>query len=91
MRMSLPVRYAALAATLAIVTVALCPAGAGPFTATCGPVTAMRAVADIAIEFILISLLPAALISRAESYVQIPVWAVAASGSDHPSTLTLRC
>lgn len=65
--MLMPIRNAALLATLAVVGVALFPVGAGSFTATHGPLTAVSVVGHTILEFILICILPAVMVTHIQS------------------------
>jgi hypothetical protein len=89
--MLLSCRNAALLTTLGVVLVALCPLGAGPFTATHGPVTALRAVVYAVLLLITICFLPTALISCRESYIRPGSSVIYAGVCDSTPILALRC
>jgi hypothetical protein len=61
-------RIVALLVTLAVATVVLFPVGSGPFTATHGPASALRAAADVALVFVLLSTLLVLGTNRPESH-----------------------
>jgi hypothetical protein len=58
MSMQFSWRSTACLATVGVVLVALLPLGAGPFTATQGPVTAFRAVALLVLLLFILCFLP---------------------------------
>ena len=84
-------RNAALLATFGIVLVALFPAGTGSFTATHGPVTAVRAVSESVLEFATILVLPIAQIAYRVSHVPARIAIVTATTCDPVPILVLRC
>lgn len=84
-------RKLAVVAMLAIVLTALFPMAGGPFTASHGPVTALRATAFALLLFAAIACLPCMLLVSCESYqcTDISLSGVAANDQEIPSPL--RC
>jgi len=91
----LDVRYsahsAALLATLGVVLVALCPLAAGPFTATHGPITALRAIAAAILLFVIVCFLSVKLLTHCESYFGLEISPAHRNGCHPAAVLTLRC
>jgi hypothetical protein len=82
---------AALLATLGVVLVALFPLAAGPFTATHGPITALRAIAAAFLLAVVLAFLPTAIITGCEFYVGLDVSPAHMNGCDPVPVLSLRC
>ncbi len=68
--MSIFWRNVAVLATLGVAAVVLFPLGAGPFTVTNGPASALRAFAYIALLFVLLSTPLAARMERPQSHLR---------------------
>jgi len=90
MRMEFSWRGTALLATLGVVLVALFPAGAGPFTATQGPVTALRAIAFLVLLLFILGFL---LVTRAvaRELLLCQQTSAAARICKRKTILSLRC
>jgi len=82
---------AALLAILGVVLVAWCPLPAGSFTATHGPITALRAIADAILLALVLSFLPRALISRCKFYLGLDISPADMNGCHPVPVLSLRC
>jgi hypothetical protein len=66
-------RYAALMATMGIALVVLFPLSSGPFTATHGPVSALRAIANFALLLVIFCFLAAQRRGRLTSCIRQPI------------------
>jgi hypothetical protein len=84
-------RNAALLATVGVVLMALFPTGTGSFTATHGPVTAVRAVVDHVLDFPPISLQPITQIADRELHAGTRIAIVVRTTCDRGPILALRC
>ena len=84
-------RNVALLATLGVAAVVLFPVGAGPFTATHGPASALRAVADVAVVFALLSTLLVVRTDHPESHLRQDTSFEPVAISVGTAALPLRC
>ena len=90
--MSQQPRSAVLLAILGVVSVALFPAGLGPFTATHGPASALRTILSDVVEFTFLDVLLIAPFTHVvASHMRQPVWEVSARSHQPPPVLALRC
>ena len=89
--MSIFCRNVALLATLGVALVVLFPLGAGPFTATYGPASALRAIAYVSLLFVLLSTLLAVRTNPSESHVRRNLSVAPAAVSASTAVLPLRC
>jgi hypothetical protein len=89
--MSIFWRIVALSATLGVALVVLFPMGSGPFTATHGPASALRAVADVALVFVLLSTLLVLRADHPESHLRQDISFDPVAASASPAVLPLRC
>ena len=89
--MLLSIRNAALLTALAVVGLALFPAGAGPFTATHGPITAVSVVGHTILEFVLICILPSIMVTRIQSFRPQQVGVIPPISADRAPIPALRC
>jgi hypothetical protein len=86
-------RNTALLVTLGVLLVALFPLGAGPFTATHGPLTAMRALAFVILLFVVISFLvrALALVADRDLYIRLRIQVGGVAVFDSAPVPSLRC
>jgi hypothetical protein len=84
-------RNAALLVTLGVLLVALFPLGAGPFTATHGPLTALRALAFAILLFAAISFLLRVLVSCRDSRLSPGIHVVGVGLYHSAPVQSLRC
>jgi hypothetical protein len=84
-------RNTALLVTLGVLLVVLFPLGAGPFTATHGPLTALRAFAFAILLFVAISFLPRVLVSCRELHIKLRTQVVGAAVYHSAPVPSLRC
>ena len=84
-------RNAALLVTLGVLLVALFPLGAGPFTATHGPLTALRALAFTILLFVAISFLLRVRVSCRDLRLSPRIHFVGVMLSDSSPVQSLRC
>jgi hypothetical protein len=84
-------RKLAVVAMFAIVLTALFPMAGGPFTASHGPVTALRATAFAVLLFAAIACLPCMLLVSCESYQCTDISLPGIAGNDRLILSPLRC
>jgi hypothetical protein len=84
-------RQAAVLAMMGIVLIALFPCGIGPFTATHGPMTAVKAVVDPAVEFTAVSVLPVTPVTYLELHVLLESRVGPVATFDATPIPSLRC
>jgi hypothetical protein len=84
-------RNTALLVTLGVLLVALFPLGAGPFTATHGPLTALRALAFAILLFAAISFLLRVLVSCRELHIKLRTQVVGEAVYHSAPVPSLRC
>jgi len=84
-------RNTALLVTLGVLLVALFPLGAGPFTATHGPLTALRALAFAILLFVAISFLLRVLVSCRDLRLNPRIQVVSVMLYDSAPVPSLRC
>jgi hypothetical protein len=84
-------RNTALLVTLGVLLVALFPLGAGPFTATHGPLTALRALAFAILLFVAISFLLRVLVSCRDLRLSPRIQVVSVMLYDSAPVPSLRC
>lgn len=84
-------RNTALLVTLGVLLVALFPLGAGPFTATHGPLTALRALAFAILLFVAISFLLRVLVSCRDLRLSSRIQVVGVMLYDSAPVPSLRC
>ncbi len=70
---------------------ALFPLGAGPFTATHGPLTALRALAFAILLFVTILFLQKVLVARHDLYLRLGIQIVGVAVHQSPPVPSLRC
>jgi hypothetical protein len=91
LNMSIFSRNVALLATLGVALVVLFPLGSGPFTATYGPASALRAIAYVSLLFVLLSTLLAVRTDGSESHVRRDLSVAPVAVSASTAVLPLRC
>lgn len=84
-------RNVALLITLGVLLVALFPLGAGPFTATHGPLTALRALAFAILLFVAISFLPRLVISCPDLRLGLGIRVIGVAVDNLAPVPSLRC
>jgi hypothetical protein len=84
-------RNAAVLVSLGVLLVALFPLGAGPFTATHGPLTALRALAFAILLFVAISFLQRVLVACRDLYLKLGIQVVGVAVCQSPPVPSLRC
>ena len=90
-QMLLSLRYVALVATIGIALVILFPLGSGPFTATHGPVSALRAIANFALLLLIFYFLAAMRSGRLASCIRHAIPFEPAEACVAQPILELRC
>jgi len=84
-------RNTALLVALGVLFVALFPLGAGPFTVTHGPLTALRALAFALLLFAAISLLLTVTVADPGMYIRLRIQVVGVAVFDAAPVPSLRC
>ena len=84
-------RNVAVLVTVGVLVVALFPLGTGPFTATHGPLTALRALLFAILLFATISFVLRALAAYRDDYIRLNIQTVGAAASDSSPLPNLRC
>lgn len=84
-------RSVAILVALGVLVVALFPLGAGPFTATHGPLTALRALIFAILLFVTISFVLRALVAYCDDYVRLNIQTGSVPAFNPSPFLNLRC
>lgn len=84
-------RSVAILVALGVLVVALFPLGEGPFTATHGPLTALRALIFAILVFVTISFVLRVSVAYRDSCLRIDVQTVRVALFNSPPVPSLRC